>query len=102
VVRADPKQQGLLYAGTENGVFVSFDDGEEWQSLQLNLPTASVRDLAIRDGDLVAATFGRAFWILDDLSPPAVCVDCSRCSLGPDINPGHEHRPRTQPERVRQ
>jgi photosystem II stability/assembly factor-like uncharacterized protein len=69
VVRADPKRQGLLYAGTENGVFVSFNDGEEWQSLQLNLPTASVRDLAIRDGDLVAATFGRAFWILDDLSP---------------------------------
>jgi photosystem II stability/assembly factor-like uncharacterized protein len=69
VIRADPKRRGLLYAGTENGVFVSFDDGEEWQSLQLNLPTASVRDLAIRDGDLVAATFGRAFWILDDLSP---------------------------------
>ncbi|MGH9450223.1 MAG: WD40/YVTN/BNR-like repeat-containing protein, partial [Terriglobia bacterium] len=69
VVRADPKRQGLLYAGTENGVFVSFDDGEEWQSLQLNLPTASVRDLAVQDGDLVAATFGRAFWVLDDLSP---------------------------------
>jgi photosystem II stability/assembly factor-like uncharacterized protein len=69
VVRADPKRQGLLYAGTENGVFVSFNDGEEWQSLQLNLPTASVRDLAIRDDDLVAGTFGRAFWILDDLSP---------------------------------
>jgi len=69
VVRADPKRQGLLYAGTENGAFVSFNDGKEWQSLQLNLPTASVRDLAIRDGDLVAATFGRAFWVLDDLSP---------------------------------
>ncbi|HET7101707.1 MAG TPA: hypothetical protein VFJ52_11195, partial [Terriglobia bacterium] len=69
VVRADPKRQGLLYAGTENGPFVSFNDGKEWQSLQLNLPTASVRDLAIRDGDLVAATYGRAFWILDDLSP---------------------------------
>ncbi len=69
VIRADPKRQGLLYAGTENGVFVSFDDGGHWQSLQLNLPTTSVRDLAIRDGDLVAATFGRAFWILDDLSP---------------------------------
>jgi len=69
VVRADPKRQGLLYAGTENGAFVSFNDGDEWQSLQLNLPTASVRDLAIRDDDLVAATFGRAFWILDDLSP---------------------------------
>jgi len=69
VVRADPKKQGLLYAGTENGAFVSFDNGEQWQSLQLNLPIASVRDLAIRDDELVAATFGRAFWILDDLSP---------------------------------
>jgi photosystem II stability/assembly factor-like uncharacterized protein len=69
VVRADPKRQGLLYTGTENGAFVSFNDGNEWQSLQLNLPTASVRDLAIHDGELVAATFGRAFWVLDDLSP---------------------------------
>jgi photosystem II stability/assembly factor-like uncharacterized protein len=69
VVRADPKRQGLLYAGTENGVFVSFNGGAGWQPLQLNLPISSVRDLAIRDGNLVAATFGRAFWILDDLSP---------------------------------
>jgi photosystem II stability/assembly factor-like uncharacterized protein len=69
VVRADLERQGLLYAGTESGVFVSFDDGAHWQSLQLNLPAVSVRDLALRDGDLVAATFGRAFWILDDLSP---------------------------------
>lgn len=69
VVRADSKRQGLLYAGTENGVYVSFDNGGEWQSLQLNLPTVSVRDLALRNGDLVAATFGRGFWILDDLSP---------------------------------
>ncbi len=69
VVREDPKQPGLLYAGTENGVFVSFDNGDHWQSLQLNLPTVSVRDLAIRQNDLVAATYGRAFWILDDLTP---------------------------------
>jgi len=69
VVRPDPRRAGLLYAGTENGVYVSFDDGGQWQPLQLNLPTASVRDLAIRDGDLVAATYGRAIWILDDLSP---------------------------------
>lgn len=69
VVRADPKRQGLLYAGTEDGVYISFDDGDHWQSLQLNLPTVAVRDLAVKDGDLVAATFGRAFWILDDLSP---------------------------------
>ena len=69
VVREDPERRGLLYAGTETGVFVSFDDGDHWQSLQLNLPTVSVRDLGIRQGDLVAATYGRAFWILDDLSP---------------------------------
>ncbi len=69
VVRADPARRGLLYAGTDTGVFVSFDDGANWQSLQLNLPTASVRDLAVHGNDLVAATFGRAFWILDDLTP---------------------------------
>ncbi|HZT72075.1 MAG TPA: glycoside hydrolase [Terriglobales bacterium] len=69
VVRADPKRRGLLYAGTEDGVYVSFDDGDHWQSLQLNLPTVSVRDLALEQGDLVAATYGRSFWILDDLSP---------------------------------
>ncbi|HKD17546.1 MAG TPA: hypothetical protein VKG23_06725, partial [Thermoanaerobaculia bacterium] len=59
----------LLYAGTETGVFVSFDDGDHWQSLALNLPNCSVRDLAIRRGDLVIATHGRSFWVLDDLSP---------------------------------
>ncbi|HET7674147.1 MAG TPA: hypothetical protein VFL54_01360 [Gammaproteobacteria bacterium] len=69
VVRADPERKGLLYAGTELGVAVSFDDGNHWQPLQLNLPTAPVRDLAIEQGDLVAATHGRGFWILDDLSP---------------------------------
>ncbi|HEV2491350.1 MAG TPA: hypothetical protein VGT03_16215 [Candidatus Acidoferrales bacterium] len=69
-VREDPARKGLLYAGTENGAFVSFDDGDHWQSLQLNLPTVSVRDLKIQDNDLVAATYGRAFWILDDLTPP--------------------------------
>lgn len=69
VVRADPVRKGLLYAGTELGVFVSFDDGEHWQSLQLNLPTASVRDLVVKDNDLVIATHGRSFWILDDIAP---------------------------------
>ena len=68
-IREDPLRRGLLYAGTETGVFVSFDDGGSWQSLQLNLPTNSVRDLSVRDGDLVIATHGRAFWILDDLAP---------------------------------
>ena len=69
VVRADPIRPGLLYAGTELGVYVSFDDGDDWQPLQLNLPTVSVRDLAVHDHDLVAATHGRAFWVLDDLTP---------------------------------
>jgi photosystem II stability/assembly factor-like uncharacterized protein len=69
VVREDPARQGLLYAGTENGVYVSFDDGDRWQSLQFNFPTTDVRDLAVHGNDLVAATYGRALWILDDLSP---------------------------------
>jgi len=69
VVREDPSQRGLLYAGTETGVFISFDDGERWLPLQLNLPTASVRDISIRQDDLVIATHGRAFWVLDNLTP---------------------------------
>jgi photosystem II stability/assembly factor-like uncharacterized protein len=69
VVRSDPARAGLLYAGTELGVYVSFDDGGHWQPLQLNLPVTSVRDLAVKDGDLVAATHGRSFWILDDVEP---------------------------------
>jgi photosystem II stability/assembly factor-like uncharacterized protein len=69
VVREDPERKGLLYAGTEGGVYVSFDDGDHWQSLQLNLPVTSVRDLAIHGDDLVAATYGRALWILDDVTP---------------------------------
>ncbi|OYV67874.1 MAG: hypothetical protein B7Z72_09135, partial [Gemmatimonadetes bacterium 21-71-4] len=69
VVREDPVRRGLLYAGTETGAYVSFDDGRRWQSLQANLPAVPVTDLQIRDGDLVASTEGRAFWIMDDLSP---------------------------------
>jgi photosystem II stability/assembly factor-like uncharacterized protein len=69
VVREDPKKRGLLYAGTENGVYVSFNDGAKWRSLKLNLPTTPVHDLVIKDNDLVVATHGRAFWILDDVSP---------------------------------
>ena len=69
VVREDPIRKGLLYAGTQTGVFVSFDDGDRWQPLQLNLPAATVTDLDVHDNDLVASTFGRALWILDDLTP---------------------------------
>jgi hypothetical protein len=69
VVRADPGRAGLLYAGTDAGAFVSFDDGGHWQSLQQNLPTAWVRDLLVHGDDLIAATQGRAIWVLDDLAP---------------------------------
>jgi len=69
VVREDPAQRGLLFAGTETGVFVSFDDGARWLPMHNSMPVASVRDLSIRQGDLVAATHGRAFWVLDDIAP---------------------------------
>ncbi len=69
VIREDTVRKGLLYAGTETGVFVSFDDGDNWQSLQLNLPTASVRDLIVRGDDIAVATYGRSLWILDDVTP---------------------------------
>ncbi|HWY70726.1 MAG TPA: hypothetical protein VNX88_18810 [Terriglobales bacterium] len=68
-IREDPKREGLLYAATEIGVYVSFDDGAHWRSLQRNLPMSSMRDLAITDRDLVVATHGRAFWALDDITP---------------------------------
>ncbi len=69
VVREDPERRGLLFAGTEFGMYVSFDDGAHWQSLQLNLPVTPVTDLQIHRGDLVVATQGRGFWILDDMTP---------------------------------
>jgi len=68
-VREDPVRKGLLYAGTETGVYVSFDDGEHWQPLRLNMPVVAIHDLAVEQDDLVAATYGRSFWILDDLTP---------------------------------
>ena len=67
-VREDPVRKGLLFAGTENSVWISFDDGDHWQSLQLNLPHTSMRDLWIHEDDLIVATHGRSFWILDDIS----------------------------------
>lgn len=69
VVTEDTVRHGLLFAGTETGIFVSFDDGANWQSLQMNLPVASVRDLIVHGDDLAVATHGRAFWILDDITP---------------------------------
>ncbi len=68
VVREDPKQKGLLYAGTETGLFISLDDGLNWQAFQLNLPVVPLNDLVFQDNDLVAATAGRSFWILDDVA----------------------------------
>jgi photosystem II stability/assembly factor-like uncharacterized protein len=68
-VREDPYRKGLLYACTERGVYVSFDQGDDWQPLQLNLPMTSVRDLVVHENDLVIATFGRSFWVLDDVTP---------------------------------
>jgi len=68
-VREDPERKGLLFVGTEKGVYVSFDDGDNWQSLRLNLPATSVRDLIIKNDDLVVGTHGRGFWILDNITP---------------------------------
>ena len=69
VIRADTKKAGLLFAGTESSMYVSFDDGDNWQSLMLNLPNTSYRDMVIKDNDLVVGTYGRGIWILDDISP---------------------------------
>ena len=75
VVREDPVRKGLLFAGSELAVFVSFNDGDDWQPLRLNMPAISVRDIAVKDdstcmcADLVAGTHGRGFWILDDVTP---------------------------------
>ncbi|MGA9853714.1 MAG: glycosyl hydrolase [Gammaproteobacteria bacterium] len=83
VVREDPVQKGLLYAGTETGVYVSFDAGKNWRPLQLNLPVTSVRDLVVKDGDLVVATHGRGFWILDDILPLR--------AMAAGVNPDSDH-----------
>lgn len=69
IVREDPVRKGLLYAGTENALYVSFDDGDHWQSLQLNFPVSDVRDLVVHGNDIVAVTYGRGMYILDDISP---------------------------------
>jgi hypothetical protein len=88
VLREDPERAGLLYAGTERGVWVSFDNGASWQSLRRNLPIVPVHDLAVKEGDLIAATHGRSFWILDDLS--------ALRQLTPEITrtPAHLFKPR--------
>jgi len=88
VAREDPKHRGLLYAGTEHGIFISFDDGDHWQSLRQNMPAISVRDLQIKDdakcrcADLIAGTHGRGFWILDEVTP------LRQAAAGAMIRPG--------------
>jgi photosystem II stability/assembly factor-like uncharacterized protein len=89
VIREDPKRRGLLYAGTETGVYVSFDDGAHWQSMRLNLPVVPVHDLIVKDGDLLAATHGRSFWILDNV---ALLQQFDQAAAG---EPVHLFRPRT-------
>ncbi|MEL6981036.1 MAG: glycosyl hydrolase, partial [Actinomycetota bacterium] len=92
VIREDPNRQGLLYVGTELGLYASFDDGANWQSLQANLPVCPVYDLVIKDNDLVVATHGRSFWILDDLTKlhqMADDLDTSKASL---LTPGRTVR----------
>jgi photosystem II stability/assembly factor-like uncharacterized protein len=88
-VREDPVRRGLLFAGTESGVYVSFDSGDHWQSLRLNMPVVAIHDLAIEQDDLVAATYGRSFWILDDVTPLRQ-MDSRAASLG-----AHLFAPRT-------
>ena len=84
VVREDPKRRGLLFAGSETQVWVSFDDGDHWSSLRLNMPATSIRDLVIKDDDIVVGTHGRSFWILDDIAPLRQITPRHRAS-GDDI-----------------
>jgi photosystem II stability/assembly factor-like uncharacterized protein len=90
-VREDPVRRGLLYAATERGVSVSFDDGASWQSLQLNLPVTSMRDLVVHENDLVLATHGRGFWILDNVSPLRQTPSASGPFLFTPANAVREH-----------
>jgi photosystem II stability/assembly factor-like uncharacterized protein len=87
VIRADTKKAGLLFVGTESGMRVSFDDGDHWQSLQANLPNTSYRDIAIKDNDLVVATYGRGIWILDDYSA------LRQMNLAVSAEPAHLFKP---------
>jgi photosystem II stability/assembly factor-like uncharacterized protein len=93
-VREDPVRKGLLFAGTETSVWVSFDDGDHWQSLQLNLPHTSMRDLGIHENDLIVATHGRSFWILDDITPLRQLADAMMTSDAYLFKPGPAYRVR--------
>ena len=93
-VREDPIRKGLLFAGTETAVWVSFDDGDHWQPLQLNLPHTSMRDLLIKDNDLIVATHGRSFWVLDDISPLRQIADIKSDATPYLFKPGAAYRVR--------
>ncbi len=102
-IREDPVRRGLLYAGTETGVYYSTDDGAHWEPLQLNLPRASVRDLTMQGSDLIAATHGRAMWVLDDVSPLRHTGRQRAARGDPSLRAGHgdsirrRHLPRRRP-----
>ena len=91
-VREDPIRKGLLFAGTETAVWVSFDDGDHWQPLQFNLPHTSMRDLLIHDDDLIVATHGRSFWVLDDISPLRQMAEMKSTSEPILFKPGTAYR----------
>jgi photosystem II stability/assembly factor-like uncharacterized protein len=94
VVREDPVRKGLLFAGTEQAVFVSFNDGDDWQPLRLNMPATSIRDLVVHNDDLVVGTHGRSFWILDDISPLRQLDDRVAASPAHLFKPQVAHRVR--------
>ena len=94
VIRADTKKAGLLFAGTESGMYVSFNNGDDWQSLQLNLPTTSYRDATIKGNDLVVGTYGRGIWILDDISPLRQITPALASESAHLFKPGEAYRVR--------
>ena len=93
VIREDPSRKGLLYAGTETGMYVSFDEGDYWQSLQLNLPVVPIHDFVVKENDLVVATHGRSFWILDDLTPLHQLTETTLSNEGFLFKPRVAYRP---------
>ena len=91
VVREDPRKRGLLFAGTEREVVFSADDGEHWQPLRMNMPASSIRDLVIKDDDLVIGTHGRSIWILDNIAPLRQLAEAARASGAVPVRAGARH-----------
>ncbi|MGH7593123.1 MAG: WD40/YVTN/BNR-like repeat-containing protein, partial [Gemmatimonadales bacterium] len=94
VIRSDTKKAGLLFAGTESSMYVSFDDGDHWESLTLNLPNTSYRDIVVKDNDLVVGTYGRGIWVLDDISPLRQITPAITSELAHLFTPGDAIRVR--------